>query len=106
MENNYTKGPWELSDSTTIISQDHRNVIAECCGYKNPEGVRAKYGCREHNARLIATAPDLLEACQRAFGWLRKAKAEGIHLNCESPHDLTLTIEQVGSAIYKATSNS
>ena len=56
----HTSGPWKLEKSSMgrtsrIISQDDL-VIAECW---NSE--------QEANARLIASAPELLEACKEAL---------------------------------------
>jgi hypothetical protein len=59
MKTTHTPGPWEVasSDVTVIVSQrpnePYKVTVAETMGYKIE---------REANARLIAAAPDLLEA--------------------------------------------
>lgn len=64
----YTKGPWILEEGKTR-KLDHMNVVHSDNSVGAASSVVAKVTCRsswieEHkaNARLIAAAPDLLEA--------------------------------------------
>lgn len=68
----HTPGPWRLHlvDDTTIIDKSGRFVASVCGGdedlvdqdYNNPD----EWPILEANARLIASAPDLLEALKHA----------------------------------------
>lgn len=53
--NKYTPGPWELR-GTRLVTDKHGVVIAEKIGSNG--------GGSESNARLIASAPELLEALE------------------------------------------
>ena len=63
---NWTPGPWRTSESglRMIVRSEDGRIIA----------VRHRIGAIEHeaNARLIAAAPELLEACQTFAEWLRR----------------------------------
>lgn len=58
---------------------------------------------QEANARLIAAAPDLLAAVERAEMWLGKMIADGGHKNAVMPNDCVRTAQMVRAAIAKAT---
>lgn len=55
----HTPGPWTYNDRH-IVAENGDNV-ATWAGYTTT--------CCEANAQLIATAPDLLAACELAFSW-------------------------------------
>lgn len=52
----YTKGPW-IANEFYIYDDKQRDALADCC-YRDYDTNRA-------NAKLIAAAPDLLEALQK-----------------------------------------
>lgn len=58
-----TQGPCEVRNEDTVVGP-LGNVVAECCGYKEPTGDREKYGCRNANAVLFAGAFELARAAQ------------------------------------------
>jgi hypothetical protein len=65
----HTPGPWKLHERTRkAVVGASGYVVAACGGYANnkrdPESLEAEL---EANARLIAVAPDLLEALERAL---------------------------------------
>lgn len=78
----HTKGPW-IAEFTVpeegwngfyILTKDERLYIADAAGYQDmPE--------RAANARLIAAAPDLLEACENALTCI-EAMADRIDEDC------------------------
>ena len=56
--NSHTPGPWWFAaDAPNTYAVGHGDL--ELCG-----------GLRRHNARLIAAAPDLLDALQMAKAWV------------------------------------
>lgn len=70
----HTKGPWKqhLVDETVIIDS-RREQIAQACGDYPLNAVEI-----EANARLIAAAPDLLEALKHAVHWHDQLNAKDI----------------------------
>lgn len=73
----HTSGPWRASECLTVC-QDGGGAIAQCFWVSGAIELEAA----EANARLIAAAPDLLEALRGAFmvaGWGERAAmaAEG-----------------------------
>ena len=62
----HTKGPWRteegMDDDTWTDVKHNADTIAMCHGYD--------YRTRTANARLIASAPDLLEALKSAMKWM------------------------------------
>ena len=71
-EQKHTPGPWETGALITNVEvwPDGWNVpmcIADCSTKRSPESNEEKCA----NARLIAAAPDLLEACEESLRALR-----------------------------------
>ena len=94
----HTPGPWTkcfLNGHWHIARKDGRVEIAKVAAYKNREQSTA-------NARLIAAAPELLEACHNALAWL----GEKPEPNDDRPHSNSVRalIDQLEAAIAKATS--
>ena len=71
--NKHAPGPWKVSptDDTVVIDADGREVAAIDGDYNDPD----TWPLMEANARLIAAAPDLLEALKDLFSI---ANAEGV----------------------------
>ncbi len=70
--NKHTPGEWAVvaSDFVQALPTEQRPYsvpVANCMGYKEP---------REANARLIAAAPDLLEALEALLGTIGDAEYE------------------------------
>ena len=71
-----TPGPWAISElhanglfgnngEAFVSTADYRVAAVDChAKFKRGEGYRAKCGERDANARLIASAPDLLAALE------------------------------------------
>jgi hypothetical protein len=67
----HTPGPWVVNDlyADTEIRGPHNSGVMICV--MSPWGIAADQPCPQRaNARLIAAAPELLEACQLARDWL------------------------------------
>lgn len=99
MENlKHTRGEW-LTESTNVLTE--QRLIANCTG--NGAGVTEEDLA---NAKLIASAPDMLEACLKLVEWNKKyppnktydwGKANQIEA------ELTEIVNQQINAINKAT---
>ena len=92
MSYKHTPGPWNCMRASAagrnIICSDTRPV--DICVLSNRDKTQTEI---DANARLIAAAPDLLAACQRALDWL--ASYPGGNAD--------RAWEQVRDAIVKAT---
>ena len=110
---NHTPGPW-FASGRYIGTFNHKSAIGECRSasecWSDDEPASA-------NARLIAAAPELLEACQTFAEWLRREDEgfpEEIRFNTpegeakwrewygENLRVCALAMEQARSAIAKA----
>lgn len=70
----HTPGPWRIEGERlkTAISGGHKHVAMVNyfdCGRGDPRSISKEE--HEANARLIAAAPDLLEACEAALACMR-----------------------------------
>jgi hypothetical protein len=68
MSGKYTPGPWKqyAPEIGGEVDQDYRTIQDEGCEPFRDGGMYLTGFVTEANARLIAAAPDLLEACERA----------------------------------------
>lgn len=92
----HTPGPWEVDElnNTTVWGKKQRfNMLVAKCG--DAQIILQEEA--EANARLIAAAPELLEACKKVKSDL--FQYEGGRL---SQQDLLNNIESLGKAIAKA----
>lgn len=91
----YTPGPWThigQGDITGVETNGtNHGPVDVCCVY-----LRTVPGRTEANARLIAAAPDLLEALQRSLSWLSSYRGGGA-MGC---------YDQARAAIAKALGES
>jgi hypothetical protein len=100
----HTPGPWKASASGAVFATTPDNDIIGVADCRTVDTDRFE---REANARLIAAAPELLEACQLALNDYaivneRITTLEGI----ERLHPFTIGPEQLKAAIAKATGES
>jgi hypothetical protein len=95
----YTPGPWvrgEIHDRH-IVKDGNGNLVADAAGPSN-----LKQETREANARLIASAPELLSALQNLLGYIEATDDDIDHTEmCLNTGDAVLNAE---AAIAKATS--
>ena len=92
----HTKGPWELQKITggyRIITGGKYTMNLDGPWYPSAEQLEAF----EANARLIAAAPELLEACTIAFDLLTDLTTDEFSRGLDRPARLAL-----GKAIRKA----
>jgi hypothetical protein len=89
----HTPGPWEISKNEAgeldICEAGAGNMLADLAKCKNAEA----------NARLIAAAPDLLEALR---GLLRETRQSVPNINVKKHFSLMVQMEEAKSAIAKA----
>jgi len=106
----HTPGPWRIVRSLDRLNPNDvgiacdgiQTVLAECYAEFHARGdIRPAEALA--NARLIAVAPELLAACQRATPWLGKMIADGGHLAAVLPQDAVRSLEMLEAAIAKAT---
>lgn len=78
----HTPGPWKVSRTgeelqiSAISTPGYFAVIRGACAGAHEQG--------EANARLIAAAPELLEALEELVGWLAEARLEmGGHIGLD-----------------------
>lgn len=80
---------WRWSDDS-LLNQDDLRILH----------IRPSDTSQEH-FDLIAAAPDLLAALERAIPWLGKLIADGGHLQAVMPMDAVRTLEMAEAAIAK-----
>ncbi len=105
----HTPGPWEVAtDGATVLAGQFDEFVADC----QSDGYNAEsaYDQDRANARLIAAAPELLEACRNSLNalWAKGANHTGEQYPNEedvtrylSPQDKKLFVE-LKQAIAKA----
>ena len=101
----HTPGPWRVVQTgphtcDVMNSEGHRIArLAPWVLAGDEEG----RGQSLATARLIAAAPVLLEALERALPWLGKAVADNIHKGTVLPNDLPNTLTTATKAVERAT---
>ena len=100
----FTKGPWEVRGLSIFVSQPHpdsRHRSAVQCIANIADGWEGERG--KANARLIAAAPDLLEACKDLLGpaeeWADRLAETGNPEECRAVMDI---VRAAQAAIDKA----
>lgn len=103
----HTPGPWQITEHESdeleagglFILSEARHTIAEVFAVKSTLSKEGKA-----NARLIASAPALLEALQACADKLERVSASARGDNGHSEHTLTV-LQQARAAIQAATLN-
>lgn len=97
----FTPGPWHWStiddDQANEDEPYHFIQIEKNSGWRGEDYMSVSGVCSEANARLIAAAPDLLEALQEVMGWISNWNP-----NFEHDDEWPETRARVGAAIAKA----
>ncbi len=85
-DSKHTPGPWKIRKplhpdqrqiEDRLISAGNNIHIAEVYQYQNHDNREAN-GTALANARLIAAAPELLEACKRVQDWLDTSSLQAV----------------------------
>lgn len=102
----HTAGPWAIDYHDTIghiksIAPHERGATPTVARYDLPEFI-IPLDEQKANAYLIASAPELLEACKRALPWMGKLIASRVHEDCVMPNDAVRTMEMLEAYIAKA----
>ena len=95
----YVKGPWILDDGAhdDLVDAEYHFIDAGSGCIATDEPGFGIAGCMSiHDARLMAAAPDLLEALQDLIGWVPSSS----HWHTDAPMK---TLERARAAIAKAT---
>ena len=107
-EAKYTPGPWtpEFGEAYRVRAKQDGGQVAIMMNLKGRHGLAGRRTGDEvaANARLIAAAPELLEALLSAKNTLVAFKFQPGDANCWEPHDEE-NLALVDAAIAKATGN-
>jgi len=110
MTQQYTKGPWVHYGADRHVMSKDFSMPSICQAPKGKQGKNAQW---QANARLIAAAPELLEALEKALEMLEELKIEsgrGVDWGEEDAfrmgewfeHDEIAAMKIAGAAIAKA----
>ena len=94
----HTPGPWKIGAALNNILGKSGTIIAHCP--INP-GENAPWNNAEENARLIAAAPDLLDACIVARETLMRLIGEGVTDTADE-----IALASINRSIAKAEGNA
>lgn len=102
MKTTHTPGPWHVIDHALPGINYEDRMIVDDCGNRialvRGDGVAASI--REANARIIAAAPDLLEACEAALC------VHDVFSTATTPRLLPEVADILRAAIAKAKGNA
>lgn len=102
----HTPGPWRIGDAgRTVFGAKVPGAMPATVAYMPPVTPRVDAGERKANRDIMAAAPELLAALNRALPWLGRLIADGGHLNSVAPNDAIGAMNQAQAAIDKATGN-
>lgn len=95
--NKHTPAPWKVKENgqtltPSIVTADDFTITREIARIKDVPN-----GAYKHNARLIAAAPELLDALKEAWAIIDGMRKPGINLYVKEE-----TVNQIESAILKA----
>jgi hypothetical protein len=94
----HTQGPWWRDDDGFIAAGSGETYVT----IADVDFSDLDIDEREANARLIAAAPDMLAALERASPWLIKAHIDGAFDGCALPLGGRKAWEKIERAIAKA----
>jgi len=91
--NKHTPGPWEIHEENTVLGPklDDKSI------WLRPIVLQSKTGIKLEDARLIAAAPDLLDAIQDL---LNQFEQRGIFVDPQHPD--RISVNKARAAIAKA----
>lgn len=108
MKTEYTPGPWTYKkNGAGYTIENEKRYVAYTATYGS---VKVKENWDKANARLIATSPELLEACQSAISLLDLYREDKLvtdeTIENVNGQNLIQVIEELRQAISKAISKS
>lgn len=104
----HTPRPWKIAEESILANLDgwRRDfIVVHSTVYNHGQTALVPNGAGElgeANARLIAAAPDLLEACEATLPWIGKMIADGAHMNSVAPNACVGAMQRLEAAIRKA----
>ena len=102
----HTPGPWVVrtidQSLATVETQDGRYIIGNA-GQLRADDWKTGHIERRANARLIAAAPELLEALQEMVAGDAEAIEEAQALGVPFPEEMLATFKKARAAIARAT---
>lgn len=108
-QDKHTPGPWIVDERHVHCQHGFTNKDPRLM-LESDVVCEIDTSCREMltdtdkaNLRLIAAAPELLEALRRVVPWLAKHIADNHHLESVAPNDALGALRQAQAAIQKAT---
>lgn len=102
---NYTSGPWQVKPNSvggpTVGPEG--SVVADIRTYGGPHVGGRQHPQTDANARLIAAAPDLLEALQEVVAGDAEEIEDAKRLGVPFPDEMLAAYHKARAAIAKAT---
>ena len=102
----HTPGPWKAHfEEAYFVTGPDRGRVAMMMNLKGPHGLGGRRSGEESaaNARLIAAAPDLLEALQRAVACGMVPSTSAFEGGAAAHSEQVRTADAIRAAIAKAT---
>ena len=98
----HTPRPWQSDATNKYYSRHvirHNGLIVATVEHSPFDSTQ---DAEQANARLIAAAPEMLEALENAAMWLGKMIADGAHKNAVAPRHCEVTLDRIEKLIAKA----
>jgi hypothetical protein len=99
MSTQHTPGPWAIGAYGRVITPD--GEVLRTCGVATPGADSDEYRA---NTRLIAAAPDLLEACRLFLGYNADEGDDGVAFMLAYERAVTAAMKAVAKAVEGAQS--
>lgn len=99
MNSNHTPGPWRVTNSKTAVVAGNVRISQSSGPCAASVSVQESIGdTREANAKLVASAPDLLEACVTLLEQLGRSQIAVFPEDCDLPDPVQMMEQAVAKA--------